>query len=127
MARRESELLRAIVTRERIFFYYMDATLDLPMNELAMIRKQITAIGYNINQMTHRFHDVNGRMVLEQTGYIQRPPPAAIGDWYWSGQGETVYYTYDENSQKKTYTDSHGRRTSYEYDSRNRLWNANLR
>jgi RHS repeat-associated protein len=72
--------------------------------------------------MTHRFHDVNNRALLEQTGWIQRAPPAAIGDWYWSGQGETVYYTYDENSQKKTYTDSHGRRTSYEYDLRNRLW-----
>ena len=75
--------------------------------------------------MTHRFHDLNGRIVLEQTGWIQRPPPAAIGDWYWSGQGETVYYTYDENGQKKTYTDSHGRRTSYEYDLRNRPWKTN--
>jgi YD repeat-containing protein len=75
--------------------------------------------------MTHRFHDVNGRMVLEQTGWIQRAAPAAIGNWYWSGQGETVYYTYDENGQKKSYTDPLGRLTTYDYDLRNRLWKTN--
>jgi len=50
------ELLRVIATHQKIFFYYKDASLDLPMHELSLIRKQITAIGYNINQITHHFH-----------------------------------------------------------------------
>jgi len=67
-----------------------------------------------------RGHDVQNRIVWERTGWV-----LANSQWIWNAPGETVYYTYDENGQKKTYTDPHGRRTSYEYDNRNRLWKTN--
>jgi RHS repeat-associated protein len=71
--------------------------------------------------MIARAHDVNNRLVIEQTGWIQ---PAA-GNWYPSQDLETHYFSYDENGQKKTYTDPMGRLTTYDYDLRNRLWKTN--
>jgi len=50
------ELLRAIVMKEKILFYYIDDTMGLPFNELAGIHSAIKAIGRNINQITHHFH-----------------------------------------------------------------------
>ncbi len=72
-------------------------------------------------RMTARWFDVNNRVTLEQTGYIQRPFPALLGDWYPSSDLETHYFSYDENGQKSSYTDPKGRVTTYGYDNRNRL------
>src|SRR5205085_1257082 len=73
--------------------------------------------------MTARAHDLQNRIIIEQTGWIQ--PPGAIGNWYPSGDLETHYFGYDENGQKKTYIDPMNRTTTYDYDLRNRLWKTN--
>jgi RHS repeat-associated protein len=71
-------------------------------------------------RMTARTHDLQNRIVTESTGLIQ--PAGPIGNWYWSQtDGENHSWTYDENGQKKTYTDPQGRLTTYAYDLRNRL------
>ncbi len=70
-------------------------------------------------KMTARWHDLQNRITLEQSGWIQRP--TYIGDWYWSNDGETHTFTYDENGNRQTYTDPQGRLTTYTYDLRNRL------
>ncbi|MEY2494243.1 MAG: hypothetical protein QOJ45_735, partial [Verrucomicrobiota bacterium] len=71
-------------------------------------------------RMTARAHDLQNRLVIEQTGWIQRP--TWIGDWYASSDLETHYFSYDGNGNKSSYTDPMGRVTSYTYDNRNRLW-----
>ena len=71
-------------------------------------------------RMTARAHDLQNRIVTESTGWIQ--PAGGIGNWYWSGaDGENHSWTYDENGNKKTYTDPQSRLTTYTYDLRNRL------
>ena len=50
------ELVRAIVLKEKILFYAVDSTMRGPMIDLAGIRKELNAIGTNINQITHAFH-----------------------------------------------------------------------
>src|SRR3546814_8201725 len=44
------QFVRAILYKERITFYYTDATLNATAVELAGIRKELTLIGNNINQ-----------------------------------------------------------------------------
>jgi len=75
-------------------------------------------------RMTARAHDVNNRLVIESTGWIQ-PCNQPIGNWYFGPDGENHYFTYNENGQKNSYTDPLGRVTTYEYDLRNRLWKTN--
>ena len=75
-------------------------------------------------RVTARAHDLQNRIVIESTGWIQ--PAGPIGNWYWSPtDGENHYFTYDENGRKKSFTDPQGRLTTYEYDLRNRLWKTN--
>ncbi len=74
--------------------------------------------------MTARWHDMNGHVVNEQTGWIQ-PSNQPIGQWYTGPDIETHYFAYDENGQKNSYIDPRGRQTTYEYDLRNRLWKTN--
>ncbi len=50
------ELGRRILSKEKIIFFKIDASMDAPMEELARIRKEINSIGVNINQITHSFH-----------------------------------------------------------------------
>ncbi len=50
------EVARKILSREKILCFYKDVSLNGPMEELASIRKELKAIGVNINQQTHRFH-----------------------------------------------------------------------
>lgn len=50
------ELARKILSREQITVFNRDSSMDGPMEELALIRKEIKAIGININQQTHHFH-----------------------------------------------------------------------
>jgi hypothetical protein len=50
------EVVRKILRRQRILYFYKDITLNGPMEELASIRKELKAIGHNINQLTRNFH-----------------------------------------------------------------------
>lgn len=51
-----SELIRHILNHDKIRVITYDATLDKVMEQLSGIRKELQAIGVNINQVTHRFH-----------------------------------------------------------------------
>lgn len=72
-------------------------------------------------RMTAREHDLQNRIVVEQTGWIQ-PGSQPLGNWYAGPDLETHRYTYDKNGQKETFTDPRDRVTTYVYDLRNRLW-----
>jgi hypothetical protein len=50
------EIARKILSKEKINCFYRDISLNAPMEEMALIRKELKAIGININQQTHRFH-----------------------------------------------------------------------
>ncbi|KQM68213.1 hypothetical protein ASE74_24160 [Pedobacter sp. Leaf216] len=50
------EVARKILSREKIACFYIDVTMNAPMEELATIRKELKAIGININQQTRYFH-----------------------------------------------------------------------
>jgi len=67
--------------------------------------------------VTARWFDANDRIVDEYTGVIQGP-----GGMYNGPDIEVHHFSYDENGQKKTYTDPRNRLTTYVYDNRNRLW-----
>lgn len=77
-------------------------------------------------RMTARAHDLQNRMVIESTGWIQ--PGGEIGPnnpWYFGPDGENHYFGYDLNGQKNYFKDPQGRETTYDYDLRNRLWKTN--
>mgnify|MGYP003575952624 CR=1 FL=1 len=50
------EVARRILSNKVIHYFHKDISLHGPMEELALIRKELKAIGININQQTHRFH-----------------------------------------------------------------------
>lgn len=50
------EAARKILSKENITVFYKDTTLNAAMEELALIRKELRAIGININQVTKAFH-----------------------------------------------------------------------
>ncbi|MEO6521018.1 MAG: mobilization protein [Mucilaginibacter sp.] len=50
------EVSRKILSNEQIKVFHMDASLNTAMEELALIRKELKAIGVNINQLTKAFH-----------------------------------------------------------------------
>jgi len=52
------EVGRKLLARERINCFYRDASLSEPMEELALIRKELKSIGVNINQQTRYFNAV---------------------------------------------------------------------
>jgi hypothetical protein len=54
-----AELTRRILSKEKITCYHRDTSLDEPLEELIMIRKELNAIGVNINQITHHFHSID--------------------------------------------------------------------
>jgi RHS repeat-associated protein len=79
-------------------------------------------------KMTARAHDLQNRIVVEETGWIQpfHADPDQLGDWYWSPtDGENHFFRYDSNGQKNYFRDPQGRETTYDYDGRNRLWKTN--
>ncbi len=51
-----TEMTRSILYREEILWKHTDASLESTAIELAGIRKELNAIGNNINQITHHFH-----------------------------------------------------------------------
>lgn len=50
------EVARMILSDEPINCFYKDVSLNTPMEEMALIRKELKAIGININQQTKFFH-----------------------------------------------------------------------
>lgn len=52
------EVARKILTGGRINCFYRDVSLNGPMEELALIRKELKSIGININQQTRYFNAV---------------------------------------------------------------------
>jgi hypothetical protein len=50
------EVARMILSGEQINCFYKDVSLNAPMEEMALIRKELKAIGININQQTKFFH-----------------------------------------------------------------------
>lgn len=64
------ELARKILSNERITFFHKDISLNAPMEELALIRKEIKSIGININQQTHHFH--TSQSEAERAFYVNR-------------------------------------------------------
>jgi hypothetical protein len=50
------EVARLILSGETINCFYRDVSLNAPMEEMALIRKELKAIGININQQTRFFH-----------------------------------------------------------------------
>lgn len=50
------EVARRILSREKILCLHRDITVDQVVEELASIRKELNAIGVNINQIVHHFH-----------------------------------------------------------------------
>lgn len=51
-----SELTRKILYKEEIIWYQKDASLETVLNELGLIRKELNAIGNNVNQVTRYFN-----------------------------------------------------------------------
>jgi hypothetical protein len=50
------EVARKLLSQEKIILFYKDMTLNGAMEELALVRKELKAIGININQLTKGFH-----------------------------------------------------------------------
>lgn len=51
-----AEIVRRILAGKRINLFYTDITMNGPMEELASIRRELKAIGININQITRSFN-----------------------------------------------------------------------
>lgn len=54
--RNMSELLRDIVCKRQVVSYTHDESLDVVMQELTKIRKELNAIGVNLNQITKQIN-----------------------------------------------------------------------
>jgi S-adenosylhomocysteine hydrolase len=58
------ELARKVLSNQEIKCFYIDRSLPAVMEELALVRKELKAIGTNINQLTRSFnstHDENAK------------------------------------------------------------------
>jgi len=51
------EIARKILSNEKILLLHRDISMNGPMEELAQIRRELKAIGVNINQQTRHFHN----------------------------------------------------------------------
>ncbi|WP_113639243.1 plasmid mobilization relaxosome protein MobC [Nubsella zeaxanthinifaciens] len=65
------ELARKLITREKINCTYRDITMNAPMEELTSIRKELKAIGININQITRTFNQEKTRENNRQQYVLQ--------------------------------------------------------
>ena len=50
------EVARKILSNEKIVMLYKDISMNGPMEEMALIRKELRAIGININQIARGFN-----------------------------------------------------------------------
>lgn len=51
-----AEIVRRILSGKKINCFYTDVSMNAPMEELVSIRKELKAIGININQITRTFN-----------------------------------------------------------------------
>lgn len=51
-----AEVARRIFNNQKLKLFYKDISMNAPMEEMALIRKEIKAIGININQLTRGFN-----------------------------------------------------------------------
>lgn len=51
-----AEVARRILNGQKIKLFYKDISMNAPMEEMALIRKELKAIGININQLTRSFN-----------------------------------------------------------------------
>lgn len=51
-----AEVVRMVLSNRKIKLFHIDASMNAPMEELALIRKELRAIGVNINQITRSFN-----------------------------------------------------------------------
>ena len=56
-----AELVRRIVSNDKIVVLHRDMALQEHVHQLAGIRSELHSIGININQITHSFHSTNNR------------------------------------------------------------------
>lgn len=66
-----AEVARKILTNQKINCFYKDASMNEPMEEIALTRKELKAIGVNINQQTRYFNacktDAEKKFYSDQT------------------------------------------------------------
>jgi CHAT domain-containing protein len=65
------ELARKLITREKINCTFRDITMNASMEELTSIRKELKAIGININQITRTFNQEKTRENNRQNYIMQ--------------------------------------------------------
>jgi len=65
-----AEVARKILSNERLNIFHKDTSMNGVMEELALIRKELKAIGININQQTHYFHICEN--AAERAFYVNR-------------------------------------------------------
>lgn len=51
-----AEVVRRILVNRKIKLLHKDVSMNAPMEEMALIRKELKAIGININQITRTFN-----------------------------------------------------------------------
>lgn len=51
-----AEVARRILSNQKVKLFYQDISMNAPMEEMALIRKELKAIGININQITRSFN-----------------------------------------------------------------------
>ncbi|MFC4213350.1 mobilization protein [Pedobacter lithocola] len=51
-----AEVARKVLAGQKINCFYKDISMNAPMEEMALIRKELKAIGVNINQQTRYFN-----------------------------------------------------------------------
>lgn len=64
------EVARKILSQKKINCFYRDISLNAPMEEMALIRKELKAIGININQQTKYFH--TSQSSAERAFYVMK-------------------------------------------------------
>jgi hypothetical protein len=56
--RNMTQLLRAIITNEPVITYTQDGTLGTVMEELVQLRRELNAVGNNLNQITRHLNSL---------------------------------------------------------------------
>jgi hypothetical protein len=65
-----ADVCRKILLNQQLKLFYQDISMNPVMEELAMIRKELKAIGVNINQITRSFNQ--DKFGAHRTVYVQQ-------------------------------------------------------